>query len=402
MKPFPSLLSFSEALSIVEANIKPLTRTEIVGIDEASGRVLAETVVAGLSVPSFDRAAMDGYAVIAGDTIGSSRQNPKILNKLAGELHAGETLETSIKTVECFQIATGAMVPLGADAVVPVEDTEATNGMVKVFKPVPHGANISQKGEDIKEGETILKHGIVLDAGKIGVLASQGLTNVEVYAKPGVAILSSGEEVSELGGKLKQGSIYDVNSHTIAAVVRENGGIPHISGVVHDNPAEIKTKIAEALDNDAVVISGGSSVGERDLLVDALHGWGKILFHGIQVKPGKPTLFAKVQGKPLFGMPGPPTSCLMQSLLFLAPAVRKMAHLPPKAERKITLKLACRVHGLVDRKQFLNVRVEGDEAVPVFKKSGAITSVAGTDGYIEIPADIEFIEKGTAVTVTLF
>ena len=401
MKPFGSLLTFREARSIVEATIKPLSRSELVGIDESSGRVLAETMVARLSVPSFDRAAMDGYAVRAADTAGSSRQNSVIL-RVTGALHAGETLKMDMEAGECFQIATGAMIPFGADAVVPVEETEADNGSGKVLKQVSTGANLSQKGEDIKEGDTILAAGLVLDAGKIGVLASQGLTKVKVYAKPKAAIISSGDEVDDLGSKLSPGKIYDINSHTIAAMVKDNGGIPLILGVVHDKPEEIKKKIAGVLDNDVIVISGGSSVGERDLLVDVLQGWGEILVHGIQVKPGNPTLFAMVQGKPLFGMPGPPTSCLIQSLLFLAPAIRKMARLPPKPERKVAVKLARRVSGLVGRKQFLNVRVEGDQAVPEFKKSGVIMSVAGTDGYIEIPADIDFLEKGTTVNVTLF
>lgn len=401
MKPFGALLPYEVARSIVEANIRPTNRVERAGIDEASGRALAEPVVAGLDVPSFDRAAMDGYAVKAGDTIDSSRRNPRTL-KVVGELHAGEMPKTTIKAGECLQVATGAIIPRGADAVVPVEVIEADNGMVKVFKPASTGANISQKGEDIKEGETILETGTVLDARKIGVLATQGLTKVTVYTRPEVAILSSGEEVSELGKKLRPGSIYDINSHTIAAVVKDNGGIPLILGIVRDNLEEIKTKISEALKSDVVVISGGSSVGERDLLVDALRDWGEILFHGIQVKPGKPTLFALVQGKPLFGMPGPPTSCLVQSLHFLAPALRNMAHLPPKPDRTVVTKLARRVSGIVERKQFLPVRIEGDEAIPVFKKSGTITSAAGSDGYIEIPENTEFLEKGTTVTVTLF
>ena len=401
MKPFGALLAYGEARNIVEASIKPITRVETVNIDEASGRVLAETVVASLSIPSFDRAALDGYAVKVKDVFGADQRNPKIL-KVVGELHAGETPKTAIKAGECHQIATGGMMPRGAGAVVMVEDTEVSDGKVEVFKSVYHKANVSQKGEDIKEGETILKTGIVLDPGKIGALATQGLTKVRVYTKPKVAILPSGEEVSELGKKLKRGGVYDVNSHTIASVVRAHGGLPVIFGVTRDNPEEIKIRISQALSSDLVVTSGGSSVGERDLLVDVLHGWGEILFHGIQVKPGQPTFFAMVQGKPLFGMPGYPTSCLVISYLFLLSAIRKMAHLPPKLGGTVVTKLAHRVSGGVGRRQFLTVRIEGGEAISVSKGSGSITSVAEADGYIEIPENINLLEKGETVTVTLF
>jgi molybdopterin molybdotransferase len=217
-----------------------------------------------------------------------------------------------------------------------------------------------------------------------------------------VAVLPSGEEVAELGGKLRQGQVYDINSHTVASVVRENGGIPVRLGIVGDTREDIRLKVTGALKNDLVVISGGSSVGERDLLVDVIQEWGEVLFHGIQIKPGKPTLFAMIEGKPLFGMPGYPTSCLVNTYLFLLPAVRKMANLPPRRGETVEARLARRVPGSVGRKQFLTVKVEGDEAVPVFKESGSITSIAGADGYIEIEQNVDILEKGAPVTVKLF
>ncbi len=401
MKPFGALLPFEEAKRIVETNIKPMTRVETVDIDDASGRVLAEDIVATLSIPPFNRAAMDGYAVKAKDTFNSGQLNPKVLN-LVGELHAGETPKSRVNTGQCIQIATGAMMPSGADSVVMVEDTEAENGRVKVFKSVYPGANVGKKGEDIKEGEPVLKEGFVLDAGRVGVLASQGMSQIRVYEKPKVAVLPTGEEVVEVGKRLKQGQVYDINSHTISSVVRANGGTPHRVAIAGDNLDELKSTIGGALKSDLVVLSGGSSVGERDLLVDVLQDWGEILFHGIQVKPGKPTLFAMLQGKPLMGMPGYPTSCLINAYLLLLPAIRKMAHLPPRRGETVEAKLSRRVPGSVGRKQFLTVRIEGDEAVPVFKESGAITTVAEADGYIEIAENIDLLEKGEPVTVTLF
>jgi molybdenum cofactor synthesis domain-containing protein len=401
VRPFGALLPFEEAKKVVANKIKPITRVETVNIDDALGRVLAEDVVAGLSIPPFDRAAMDGYAVKARDTFNAGQLHPKIL-RLVGEVHAGETPTRKVGAGECLQIATGAMMPKGADAVVMVEDTEAEGSRVKIFKSVYPGANVAQKGEDIKEGATVLKESSVLDAGKIGVLASQGITQVKVYEKPKVAVLPSGEEVVPLGKKLKRGQVYDINSHTIASVVKANGGIPVVFGVVGDKAEEIRAAITEALKNDLVVISGGSSVGERDLLVSVIQDWGQVLFHGIQVKPGKPTIFALIEGQPLMGMPGYPTSCLINSYLFLLPAVRKMAHLPPRTGETVTARLARRVPGSVGRRQFLTVKIEGGEAMPVFKESGAITSIAEADGYIEIAENIDLLEKGEPVTVTLF
>ena len=311
MKPFGALLSFEEAMRIVETKIKPITRTETVGIDEAVGRVLAADMVADLSIPSFDRAAMDGYAVKARDTFGSGQLKPKTL-ELVGELNAGSTPTKKVGAGQCIQISTGAMMPPGADAVMMVEDTEAEDGRVRMFKAVLPGGNVGKLGEDVREGERMLGKGGILDAGKIGVLASQGIQRVKVYAQPKVGILPSGEEIVEIGKKLKPGQLYDINSHTVASVVKENGGLPVRLGIVGDTREDIRAKVSKALENDLVVISGGSSVGERDLMVGVLEGWGEVLFHGIQVRPGKPTLFAIVEGKPLFGMPGYPTSCLIK------------------------------------------------------------------------------------------
>ena len=346
MKPFGALLPFEDAIKMVEARIKPITRVETVDIDDASGRVLAEDIVAALSIPSFDRAAMDGYAVKARDTFNSGQFNPKVLD-LVAELDAGQTPQERVDTGQCIQIATGAMMPRGADAVVMVEDTEREDGKVKVFKSAYPRANVARKGEDIKAGKSVLADGVVLDAGKVGVLASQGINQVNVYEKPKVAILPTGEEVSELGQSLKRGRVYDINSHTIASVVQANGGIPIRLGVAGDDAEELKSAITEALKSDLVVISGGSSVGERDLLVNVLEGWGEVLFHGIQIKPGKPTLFAILpvegpvegQGKPLLGMPGYPTSCLINAYLFVMPSLRQMAHLPPRRGETVAVRL---------------------------------------------------------------
>ncbi len=401
MKPFGALLPFKQAVKVVDEHIEPITRTEVTGIDRAVGRVLAEDIVASQNTPPFDRAAMDGYAVIATDTSGASKETPCVL-EMVGELHAGDSPGTAVGPGQCIRIATGAIMPEGADAVVMVEDTASRNGRIEIYKEAQSFSNVSKKGEDIRAGETVLSYGTYLDAGKIGVLASQGIQNVKVYEKPRVAIMPSGEEVVELGKELKQGQLYDINTYTMLSVVEENGGIPVRLGIISDNPEDILAKITEALNKcDFVVISGGSSVGEKDLIADVVEERGDILFHGVEIKPGKPTMFALVEGKPVFGMPGYPTSCLVNSYLFLVPALRKMARLPRKRIQTAKAKIARTTSGAKDRMQFMTVKVEGDEAIPVFTESGAITSISRADGYIEIEAGGS-VEKGETVTVTFF
>jgi molybdenum cofactor synthesis domain-containing protein len=401
MRPFGSLISYQEAKEIIDRHIHPLTRTEPVLLNEAVNRILAEDCVAKMDVPPFNRAAMDGYAVKAKDTFGAGQFKPKVF-KIIGEVHAGETPAKKIKSNECVQISTGAVMPEGADSVMMVEDTEREGNEVKFFKSVTPGSNVGKMGGDIKEGTVILKAGILLDAGKVGVLASQGLSRVKVFQKPKIAVIPTGEEVVSAGKELQPGQLYDINSHTISALVSASGGVPVNIAIAGDKPEELRATIKEALKSDIVVLSGGSSVGERDLLVDVIDMWGEILFHGVQVKPGKPTIFAMIEGKPLIGMPGYPTSCLINSYLLLVPAIRKMAHLPPRTGDTVKAKLSRGVPGSTGRRQFLTVKLVGDEAVSVFKESGAITSIAEADGYIEIPENIDMLEKGDIVTVTLF
>jgi molybdenum cofactor synthesis domain-containing protein len=401
MRPFGALISYKEATDIIDAHIHPIKRTETVPLDDAVNRVLAEDLVAAMNVPPFNRAAMDGYAVKAKDTFGAGQFKPAIC-KVIGEIHAGESPDKKIKTGQCVQISTGAVMPEGADSVMMVEDTEREGNEVKIFKSITPGSNIGKIGGDIKEGAVVLKAGILLDAAKVGVLASQGLSSVKVYEKPKIAVLPTGEEVIAAGKKLKPGQLYDINSHTIAALVSTHGGTPVKINIAGDKKEELRAAIKEALKSDIIVLSGGSSVGERDLLVDVIDMWGEILFHGVQVKPGKPTIFAMLEGKPLMGMPGYPTSCLINSYLFLIPAIRKMARLPSSKGDTVKAKLSRRVPGSTGRRQFLTVKLVGDEAVSVFKESGAITSIAEADGYIEIPENIDLLEKGDIVTVTLF
>lgn len=401
MVPFKLLMSREEALKMVLSSVKPIEKTELIPIGESSNRVLAEEIVADKDVPPFDRAAMDGYAVKAEDTYGASLLNPRTL-KLIDVLHAGESTDASIKKGECIRIATGCPISLGADAVVMVEFTEETNGSVSVFRSVFPGANIARKGEDMKKGEVILKDGDLLTPARVGVLAALGQVKVPVYQRPRVAVIPTGTEVCEVGSELKEGQVYDVNSHTLSSVLSENGALVTTSPIIPDSFEQLKSVLRRFLDYDIIVFSGGSSVGERDLLVKVIEDTGRLLFHGVQIKPGKPTLYGLVEGKPVFGMPGYPTSCLSNAYIFLVPTVRKVARLPEKKPKTVQAKIAKRIVSASGREQFLPVKLTDRRAYPVFKESGDITSMAKADGYIILPVNLDVIEEGEEVTITLF
>jgi molybdenum cofactor synthesis domain-containing protein len=401
MRPFKSLISFDEAQNIAFSSVKPVDRIEIVNVEDASFRALSQEITAAFNVPPFDRAAMDGYAVLASDTYGAGQFEPKILN-LTGSVHAGEIKDIEVSSGHCVEIATGAKIPKGADGVVMIEDTEKEGDLVKIFKPVYPEANLSKKGSDIQSGTVILNESELLNPSKIGVLTSLGHDNVKVYEMPKVRIIPTGDEVAEIGGELKDAQVFNSNSYALASIVQENGGIPEIMNIVKDDMGALESAIKSSLSSDLIVLSGGSSVGERDVLVDVIERLGKVLFHGVQVKPGKPLLLGEIEGKLVLGTPGYPTACLIDGYVFMAPIIRKLAHLPPKKKQKIRARISRRIVSTLGRQQFLTVKFNEGEAIPVFKESGAITSMAQADGYIEIPANVDLLEKGDSVEVVLF
>lgn len=400
-KPFRKLCSFETSKKIIHENIRPIRKTEKVNLEQACGRVLAENIRAGIDLPPFSRAAMDGYAVNAQATFGSSPYKPKIL-KVVGSAQVGKLTARKIKKSEAVRIATGAKLPKGANAVVMVENTEEEAGKVKIFKSASPGENVGVKGEDIKKGSLVLKENEVLTPSKLGILAGLGLEEVKVYHKPRVAIIPTGEELSCPGEKLSPGQVYDINTYTISSLLGAHGAIPLRFDIVPDNLKELRAILLKAVKYDLIVFSGGSSVGERDLLASVTRELGEIKFHGVQIKPGKPTLFGIIKGKPIFGMPGYPTSCLLNTYLFLVPAIRKLARLPEREEKIIKAKLVKRVYGSIGRRFFLTVKIEKGLAVPVFKESGAITSMSEAQGYVEIPENIDVLERGEEVEVKLF
>ncbi len=401
MKPFRNLIPFEEAKKIMLEKVKEIGEWEEIKIENSLGRVLAEDIISPVDVPPFDRAAEDGYAVIAQDTYGSGRYEPKKL-KIVGKINTGEFKDIEIKRGEAVEIATGAVLPKNADAIVRVEDTERENEILRVYKPVHPGFDVAQRGEDIKNGEKILKKGEILNPAKIGAVAAVGISTVKVFRRPKIAILPTGDELIKPGEKLVKGKIYDINSYTLYSIVKKNGGIPVLHPYVRDEINDIEEKLLNSLKYDMVVFSGGSSVGERDLLVDAVSKHGKILFHGVQIKPGKPTWCAIIRDKVVFGMPGFPTSCLSDAYQFLVPALRKMAHLPPVEEKITKARMARRITSTLGRTQFFTVRLKDNYVHPAYKTSGAITSLANSDGYIIIPASSDIVEKDEIVDVHLW
>jgi molybdenum cofactor synthesis domain-containing protein len=380
---------------------RPIERTATVPLHEAAWRVLAQVVSASRDVPPFNRSAMDGYAVRASDTSAASLDTPVWLD-FEGVVYSGETWPGSVRAGQCVEIATGAPVPDGADAVVMVERTRRSGSRVAVLEPVAPGQHVVPRGRDMRAGDVVLAPGTYLTPARLGVAAAIGLTDLVVYDRPRVAIASTGNEIVNPGSPAGPGQIFDVNRTTLPPIVRMHGGVPTVLPPVPDTLEDLRGAVAAARDADLMVVSGGSSVGERDLLVDAVRERGQVLFHGIAVKPGKPTLLARLEGQLLLGLPGNPTSCLSNAYLLLIPLLRWTARLPPHRPEVRRAALAQTIVSPSDRHQFFTVRLEGSWAWPVFKGSGEISSMSDADGYLEIPVGVERIEEGTAVEVVLF
>ena len=401
-RPFQHTIPLDEAFAIVARAVTPIDRVERIALPQANGRVLARDVIADADVPPFSRAAMDGYAVRAGDTTGATRTTPRTLRCIE-QVFTGQVPVQAVGAGQSIEVATGAPMPAGADAVVMVEETEpGTAGDVRIFAAAQPHQNVGRQGADIQQGQTVLHSGTVLNASRLGAIAALGLTHIEVFAKPRVAILSTGNEIVDPGAPLGPGQIYDINKVTLSAVVSDHGGVPVPLRTAVDSLEDLSRAVEECLDHDLLVFSGGSSVGHRDLIMDVIAAKGEILFHGIAVKPGKPTAFGRIAGKLIFGMPGYPTSCLSNAYILLAPALRRMARLPAQTVRSVTMPLGARVTSVAGRHQFYSVRIANGTAMPAFKASGDITSMSQADGYIEIPTDVETVEQGALVEVKLF
>ena len=402
MRPIRETIPLEAARALIDDACRPIERIERVDLTAANGRVIASDVTSSRDVPPFARASMDGYAVVAEDTFGASRYEPKTL-RVVEKIFTGQLAKGTVQAGQAAEIATGAPMPEGATAVVMVEETERSNDNdVNILAPVYPRQNVGRQGADIVRGQVVLRAGDLLNPSRVGALAALGLGDVDVFARPTVAILSTGNEIAAPGAELAPGHIYDINRFTLGAIVSEHSGIAVPLQTAQDTIDDLNRAIDRCLECDLIVFSGGSSVGERDLILDVLGRRGEIVFHGIALKPGKPTAFGIVEGKPFFGMPGYPTSCLSNAYMLLVPALRRVAHLPPHHAHTVTAPLGQRIVSTTGRHQFYSVRVIDGVAQPAFKASGDITSMSQADGYIEIPAQTDIVEKGETVEVKLF
>ncbi len=384
---------------------------ESVTLAAALNRVLGGDVIADVDVPAFDRSNVDGFAIQAADTFGATEESPRSVKRNAEVLTPGVVPTTGVREGEATIIATGAMLPRGADAVVMVEYTEITDSdgtlSVEISRAVTQGDNVSFAGTDIARGETVLRAGQLLTSREIGVLAAIGVAEVSVCRRPRVAILSTGDEIVAPGSPLPLGAIYDSNASIVGAAVAELGGEPILLGVVPDNEQQLAEALDTALQYDVVLLSGGTSKGAGDLSYRVASRLGDpgIVAHGVALKPGKPICLAVSNGKPVVILPGFPTSAIFTFHEFVAPVIRAFAGLPPQRRHTVAATLPMRVNSERGRTEYLLVSlVQGDgapSAYPMGKGSGSVTTFSGADGFITIDQHTEIVDAGTEVQVQL-
>jgi molybdopterin molybdotransferase len=387
--------------------------TERVRVAEAAGRVLAQDLTAAGELPHFDRANMDGYAVRAADTFGASESVPAYL-RLVGTISMGAAARRPLGKGEAVRISTGGMLPPGADAVVMIEHTdEVADGQVEVHRGVSPWQHVVRVGDDVHRGDPIFARGRRLRAHDLGALTGVGITRVLVHRRPRIALIATGDEIVPPEQRPRPGQIRNVNQYSLRAMIAEAGGLPRDLGLVPDRPQRLKVALGRALAAaDCAMISGGSSVGAKDMTLDVIASFpnSATLFHGIQVAPGKPTILARARGKPVLGLPGHPVSALVIFSRFGAPLVRLLGGETAASAfsdaRVVQAVLAENVASEIGREDWVRVtlerRDEGLLARPMRGKSAQIMSLVKADGMVRVPLTDEGIEAGTRVEVVLF
>lgn len=393
-KVFKERTSVDEALRLFLEHISTLRKVEEVTLESCTGRVLAEPVVSERNVPHYRRAAMDGYAVRASDTLGASPANPVML-QLSDQIEEGST----------SWVHTGTAVPEGADAVVMVEDTATAGNLVEVRAQVYPNRNIGQVGEDIKKGDRIFEEGHLLRPCDAAVLASIGFNRVKVFKKPLVAVIPTGDElVSRKDNRdvPPPGKVLETNGLMSALYVEKWGGVPRCTEIVPDNPDSIKKAVETNLDADMILLLGGTSVGKRDHAPEVVATLGELLVHGIGVSPGKPTALGIVNNVPVVCLPGYPVAGLIALYLFVHPGIRKLAAIPELPELILKRRLVAKISSKIGYVGFVRVVFEGDKVRPlVGAGAGILSSVAKADGYVLVPENLEGYAEGEEVDVFL-
>lgn len=407
---------FKEATRIEEARrifyeALPATRlpSEQVAVQKALNRILAEDVRAEISVPSFAKSAMDGYAVVAEDTFGSAPTNPSLL-KLVGESKIGESPKTIVEKGQTVAIATGAPVPQGANAVVMVENTKRLEtGDIEIYAPVAPGENVSQVGEDVKQGTVVLEKGGKLKPPDLGLLVALGRGTVNVVQKPKVGVLSTGNELLDVSPG-ETAKIADVNRPVLMAMVEESGGMPLDLGIARDDTEQISRKLKQGLaSTDLVLVTAGTSVGKGDLVPDAIDELGKpgMLVHGIAMRPSLPTGLAVVDGKPVISLPGLPVSAMLAFSTFAQPLILRMLETEPDPQPKVKARTTKRIVGVPGFRTFIRVQVRESDGKLIVEPlrapgSGILTTLTRANGIVVVPENVEGFDEGAEIEVQLF
>ena len=408
-KAMKEFFKVTDLQTVLEYRTKfPQVKAEEIPLVESVGRILAKDMVADDDLPDFPRAIVDGYAVKGASTFGSSESNPAYL-KLSGSIAMGESPEIAVGPGEAAQIATGGMLPPGADSVVMIEHTEAIDDTtIEVYRSVAPGQNMIAVGEDIKKQTRVLLNGQLIRPQEAGLLAALGKQQVAVYQKPVIGIISTGDEIVPINETPGRGQIRDINSYTLSGLIHEAGAVAVSYGIVRDDFKILFEKCKLALEQcDMILISGGSSVGARDYTADVLSALrdAKILVHGISISPGKPTILAKAQNKAFWGMPGHVVSAMIVFSRVVKPFVEHLSGQAAgqKKELRLQAKLSRNVASRQGRIDFIRVQLRLEEgrlwADPVLGKSGLISTMVNADGLIEIDINTEGLDKGSLVEV---
>lgn len=410
MPEFLSLVTPEEALDLLFRHLEVDRCFEIISTDQALGKITAETICSPQDLPEFRRSTVDGYAVLARDTHGASEGLPSYL-KLTGEIPMGEEPGFSITSPQCGLIHTGGMLPEGADAVVMLEDTQLLKtGEIEIYKPVAAGDNLIEIGEDIKKGSVVIPSGTRLRPAEIGGLMALGITEVEIVKPPLIGVISSGDEVIPPDRKPRLGQVRDINSHTLGTLIEEFGARIVHYGIIPDNRNTLHGVMTRALGEcDHLIVTAGSSASARDLTAEVMNELGNpgVIVHGLQIKPGKPTILALAERKLMIGLPGNPVSALVIAQVMIKPILAYLMGLDnprprPVVEAEITVNLASQA----GREDWIPVRLievsPGTwQAEPVFGRSNLIFVLARADGLVRIPPAVTGLEAGETVSVQL-
>ncbi|SIR25458.1 molybdopterin molybdochelatase [Haladaptatus litoreus] len=384
---FKETTRVSAARERLHESVSGHDRTESVPVDSADGRILAEAIVAPRSVPHYPRAAMDGFAVRAQDTFGASGRSPEILRR-----------EAEMGPNTAVRVHTGSELPEGADAVVMIEQTEKFGEDVEIFDAVAEGENVAPIGEDVEEGQSLYGPGHRLRPSDLGMLKSVGIRELSVYERPRVAVIPTGEELVQ--SDPEPGEVVETNGLTVSRFVERWGGEATYHDVVTDDEDALREAIESNLNHDIIVTTGGSSVGERDLLPEVVAELGEVLVHGVALKPGHPVALGVVDETPIVLLPGYPVACIINAVQFLRPAMKWAGHLPVDSFPTTTAELSRKIRSEPGIRSFVRVTMENGTATPTRASgSGVLSSVALADGWVEVPEEREGIPEGETVSV---